>query len=171
MALGTQPARAAVPKIVRDAVSAPVTELQVIGSGEEGSTLRWATWMAGTPPGPHEVGLALLRRGRTQSVTVWSVARTDGYLPTIRIVFNWYYSGKPTLMFTYQMGAGAEELELYGLKSNGTPILLGKASAVIFFPIYRDTFFIEARGASDEPKTCLFFDPSHAKLISKECPK
>ena len=88
IALGTWTARADVPKIVRDAVSASVTELQVIGSGDEGASLRWATWMSGTQPGPHEVWLALLRRGRTAPVTVWSTARTDGYLPKIRIVFN-----------------------------------------------------------------------------------
>jgi hypothetical protein len=168
---GPWPARADVPRIVRDAVSASVTELQVIGLGDEGSALRWATWVAGTEPGRRAVWLALLRRGRGAPVTMWSATRADGYLPKIQIVFDWYYSGKPTLMFTYQMGAGAEELELYGMKTGDTPVLLGKASAVIFFPIYHDAFFIEAQGALDEPTTCLFFEPAHAELVSKDCPK
>lgn len=170
-ALGTRPACADVPKIVRDAASASVSELQVIGTGEEKSVLRWATWMSGTQPGRRAVWLALLRREPAASVTLWSAARADGYLPKIATVYNWYYSGKPTLMFTYQMGAADEELELYGIGSNDTPILLGKASAAIFFPIYHDAFFIESQGDLDEPATCLFFDSANSKLISKECPK
>jgi hypothetical protein len=170
-ALGTRLACADVPKIVHDAASASVSELQVIGTGEERSVLRWATWMSGTQPGRRAVWLALLRREPTASVTLWSAARADGYLPKITTVSNWYYSEKPTLMFTYQMGAGAEELELYGLNTNDMPVLLGKASAAIFFPLYHDAFFIEAQGAFDEPATCLFFDSMHSKLISKECPK
>ena len=169
--LGTPPARADVPKIVLDAASAPVSELQVIGDGSESSDLRWATWMSGTQPVSNQVWLALLRRQRAASVTVWSTARTEGYLPRILVVTNWQYSGKPTLMFTYQMGAEAEELELYGLDANNTPVLLGHSSAAIFFLRYHDTYFIEARGLLLEPTTCLFFDRARARLATKECPK
>jgi hypothetical protein len=169
--LGTRPAFADVPKIVRDAVSAPVSELQVIDTGGEGAALRWATWMSGTQPGSNQVWLALLRREPAAAVELWSAARVDGYSPKITIVYSWYYSGRPTLMFTYQMGAEAEELELYGLNTNDIPVLLGKSSAVTFFPLYHDVFFIEAQGLLLEPTTCLFFDSTNSKLISKKCPK
>jgi hypothetical protein len=170
ISLGISPGRAEVPRIVLDAASAAVTELQIIGPGETGSPLRWATWMAGAQPGPHAVWLALLRRDQGKSTAVWSASRVDGYLPRIRLLTNWAYRGEPTLLFTYQMGAEAEELELYGLTSKGSPLLLGTASAAEFFPIYRDGFFIEAQGLLHEPRTCLRFDAAQGKLWRGGCP-
>lgn len=170
ISLGMSPGRAEVPKIVLDAASATVTELQVIGPGETRSPLRWATWMTGVQPGPHAVWLALLRRDQGHSTAVWSTTRADGYLPKVRLLTNWPYQGRPTLLFTYQMGAEAEELELYGLTPEGSPLLLGMASAAEFFPIYRGGFFIEAQGLLHDPRTCLRFDAAQGKLWRGGCP-
>ena len=158
------------PKIVQDAASASVTNLQVLSPGENESSLRWASWMTGSQPGPHAVWLALLLREHKTPRTVWSTSRADGYLPKIDMIFNWQYSGKPTLLFTYQMGAEAQELELYGLDASNNPILIGRASAAAFFPAYRGEFFIDAQGLLNESDACLFFDRTTPKLISKGCP-
>ncbi len=69
------------------------------------------------------------------------------------------------------MGAAAQELELYGLNTDGAPTLIGNASAAAFFPAYHGAFFIQANGSLNDPVTCLFFEPAPPKLMSKECPR
>lgn len=171
LALGPAARGEEVPPSVREAAAAPISNLQVLPDTSEISTLRWATWMSGQKADTNAVWIALLRRGRTGAVSLFSAHHKHGYEPKIEILYNWHYAGRPTVAFTWKMGAGATELELYGLDHADKPVLLGEADAVRFLPRYHQDFYLEAYQGPNDPKTCLFFDREKPELVSRDCPE
>jgi hypothetical protein len=114
------------------AASTQIGGLSIIRVSEDaGSRLRWAAWSERESRQAQIVHLALIALRDGRSVPVWSVARPDSYEPTIQRAWSWQYNGNPVLLFTYQEGAAAETLEVYGLDERGRPILLEVVSLVV----------------------------------------
>jgi hypothetical protein len=148
-----------------------LVDLQLLGATNDPAPLRWESWA--TPALDHahagDAHLALFRRDAGGARLEWSTVRPDGYQPTLYVATNWAYSGRPVLLFSYRMGAAAEELELWGLDLQDRPTLLDRVEAATFDYRSWRGLTIEAVG-HPEPPLCWTFETGNAKLVASACP-
>jgi len=99
--------------------------MHIIGvESDKDQELRWATWGKRSKHGPSIV-LALLKKTKKGVSVLWSIEKLDGYEPAIKRIPSWRYGRHPVLALTFQYGALAAQVELYGLdeKERPTPIV------------------------------------------------
>ncbi len=72
------------------------------------------------------VVLALIKKVKNGTSLVWSIGRRDGYEPDIIRISDWRYGQHPLMAFTFQYGAAAEQVELYGIDSKNIPVKVGE---------------------------------------------
>lgn len=91
------------------------SSLHVLNADERGS-LRWLAWEQRRADGRPIVKLSLVeRRLRGGSRVLQTITRLDSYEPDIRHVSDWAVKGGGgVLVLSYQQGAAAVQLELYG---------------------------------------------------------
>ena len=157
---------------VAQAVGANIASLQILSpTGDGSSDLRRATWVPPPVGGERTEGtrLALYRRTARGARRVWETVRPESYEPFLHIVYHWQFLGRPLLLFTYQLGAGVQDLELFGLDAQDRPKLLDHVEADIFDIRAVDGFIIEGHN-HPEPSDCWTFSPEAAKLKPISCP-
>ncbi|MDR3439103.1 hypothetical protein [Telmatospirillum sp.] len=120
-------AQDAPPIAVVGAVGAQIDDLSVTDADTSGA-IRWATWSDGDQTG-RATHLALFARRDGTATLSWSTTWKDAYHPTLRSTAEWAYRGHPVLAVTVQFGAGAEQIDLYGLDEAFRPMLLVEKEA------------------------------------------
>jgi hypothetical protein len=158
--------------VVMQAAGADMDNLQVLSATTlSSSDLRWATWIAPALDGAQGPGarLALFRRSAGGAERIWDTVRPESYEPSLYIAYHWQFRGRPVLLFRYQLGAGVQDLELFGLDPQDRPKLLDHVEADIFDIRAVNGFVIEGHN-HPEPSECWTFSPEAAKLKPIACP-
>lgn len=125
-AAGAAPDLGKLAGLVRAAVGA-VTTLTVVETDPTGQR-RWAAWQEGVGDG-QATYLALFATGNGGVTPVWSMRWPNGYEPRLRTLTEWSYRDGSIAAITVQFGAGAVEVDLFGLGADGQPRPLGKYEA------------------------------------------
>jgi len=104
------------------------SDLHVLDANQRGS-LRWLVWARRRADGRQVVKLSLVERlPHGGSHVLQTIARDDAYEPDIRRVSDWSVRGGGCVfVLSYQQGAAAVQLELYGLVK-GRVLRLGEIS-------------------------------------------
>lgn len=100
-----------------------------VAEAEPTGGLRWVVWGEGRGDGRSE-HLALFRVDARQTTRIWATAWPDGYLPRLNTDTRWRNAGRPVAVSIVQFGAGAVEVNAWGLQADDQPRALLKREAV-----------------------------------------
>ncbi len=116
---------------LKNVVFSPVAELHIIGvDKDDDRQLRWVTW--GERTDQSSIARLMVVSNSAQSPnTLSSVERRDAYAPAIVRAHPWRYGKHPVLAWTYQQGAAAQTLELYGLDDKDQLVKLDEVSGAL----------------------------------------
>ncbi len=169
LSLASTPAPGPVGDVVTQA-ALRVHDLAVTAAGSADEH-RWAVWSDGAP-GDMTTRLALL--SVKDAKRVWSMAWPHAYGPTLRPTPEWSFDGQPVLAVTFQYGAAAQELELYGLDRDHRPVHLAEklANAVgwTMSASGERLLVLYDRPASALVPACYGWNTAMARLGVTKCP-
>lgn len=127
----TEPATVVMNEPLKSLVFFSTGELHIIGvDKDDDRNLRWVTWSDRSEQGS-TARLAVVGNSSQGSNTLSSVERRDAYAPSIVRAHPWNYGKHPVLAWTYQYGAAAQTLELYGLDDKNQLVKLDEASGAL----------------------------------------
>lgn len=116
---------------LKSVVFSPAGELHIIGvDKDDDQQLRWITWGERSEQSS-TARLAVVSNSAQGPNTLSSVERRDAYAPSIVRAHPWRYGKHPVLAWTYQYGAAAQTLELYGLDDKEQLVKLDEASGAL----------------------------------------
>jgi hypothetical protein len=168
-----QPTPVAVAAALQGTAFASAGELHVIGVDEgSDSPLRWAAWDERLQQ-RSTARLALMHAPGQQQTPPVMVERQDAYAPSMVRLHAWRYGAHPVLAWTYQYGAAAQTLELYGLDSQDRPVLLGQMSgALITWDINRHGRMLAHVYEQDNARltaSCYGWQQAQHRLVPLPC--
>ena len=144
-----------------------VTDADAVGAR------RWAVWSDGAP-GDTTTRLALLSIDGARAMPVWRAVWPHAYSPALRPTPEWSFGGRALLAVTFQYGASAEALELYGLDGATSPVrLVEKLSNAVGWtasPSGELLLILYDRPASALVASCYGWNAGTTALRPTRCP-
>lgn len=126
-----EPADIVMNEALKSIVFSPAGELHIFGvDKDDDRQLRWITWSDRSDQSSI-ARLAVVANSAQGPKTISSVERRDAYAPSIVRAHPWRYGKHPVLAWTYQYGAAAQTLELYGLDDKDQLVKLDEVSGAL----------------------------------------
>jgi hypothetical protein len=133
--------------------------------------MRWVLW-------EDKIGeintsrLALFYNQKNKSKKVWETSWPETYQPKIDVFRQWIWHGNPVIAVFLQLGAGYQQIKLYGLDASNQPVRLDEKEATeSSWGIANDKTVLVLYQASPVQLTpeCYGWNQQAAKLVSKAC--
>lgn len=159
-------------QVIKNFISPTLSELHIIGVDVNSDKhLYWAAWCEESKQGTL-INLALLSSTSSTEPNI-ILKKQDAYEPTITRIDNWKYKQHPILALTYQQGAAAKQIELYGLDNKDSPRLLDqRLGEEIHWRIDSDgktLLSVYTKPKGKLKPTCYLWEEKTEAVIQKPC--
>nr|WP_294548904.1 hypothetical protein [uncultured Rhodopila sp.] len=144
--------------------------LSIVDAQLPNRSLAWAAWDTG-PGAQRKVHLALLTRKKTPTRVLWSRSWDESFQPAVTVLPGWQYDRNPMLALTFQQGAAAESLLIFGINNEGLPVAVAQRDAAVveLRSVGRGEFIIMNGSGSSPARECLVWNEGERQIASTAC--